>query len=123
MRFYNNLYGAYNSILKKIGLKDTEDTSIVLVFLSQGLHFFLTLGLIREIFDIDLVYQFPSKYYYLILAVPWLVLVEIYYYPKHRRETILRNFSEKSIKGKNIWRIAAVLTILIPFIIFPFLFA
>ena len=84
MKFYNNLYGAYNSILRIMKSSDTEFTSTILVALAQGLHFILIIGIIREIFSVNLLYKFTSKYYYLILYIPWVYFV-YRYYSKDRR--------------------------------------
>ena len=121
MRFYNNLFGAYNSILRMMRRGDTEFTSIIFVTLSQVFHFFLIIGIIREISGIVLFYKASSKYYYLFFAIPWFFLV-YKYYSKERREKILKEFKTKSNNGKLIWGVIGVLTIMTPLIVFPFLF-
>lgn len=99
MLFYNNLFGAYNSILKMLRQKDKEFTSICFVTLAQAFHFFLLIGIVREISGLVLFFKFSSKYYYLFLAIPWYFLVNKYY-SKERREKILKKFIEKSSNVK-----------------------
>jgi hypothetical protein len=122
MKFYNNLFVAYDNMLKRLRLDDTEFTSIVLVFVSQGIHILVILAIIRLFAGRQFLYDLiPARFYLIIFMVPWFVIL-YKYYSVERKKKIIELFNKKPEQEKIFWQLFAIITILIPIIIFPILF-
>ena len=121
MIFYNNLFGSYFYFLKEMDNPNPKYASILLIAASQFIHLILALGIIQNSTDSSLIPSFNSKYYYLLIAIPWIIIIYIYYSQK-KVEKVLENFNNKSKQEKRIWKMVSIVTLLIPIVVFPFLF-
>jgi len=118
MLFYNNLYASYNIILKELKNFDPRYTSIFLVATCQLIHLLLLFRIIQNSTGIIIFpYRFSSKYNILLIAVPLIIILYVYY-SNNRIEQILKQFEKKPKKEKLVWQIVSITLLLIPLILF-----
>ena len=88
---------------------------MLLVGAAQLLHVAIILAVIQRASGVLLFASLPSKYYALIVTIPWLIFL-IMYFSKARKERIILKYNQKTDKVKSIWQLTALLAIILPFI-------
>lgn len=79
INMYNRFFTGYYYFLKKIKNDSPIDTAILLVIAAQFFHVAFIIGIIQTILGRAIIPQVSSKYYYLIVIIPWIIVVYIYY--------------------------------------------
>jgi membrane protease YdiL (CAAX protease family) len=122
MGFYNNFFASYYYLFQRFNNFNPIHSSKLLVTACQYMHFFLLSGIAEKLTGTQLIPQFQSKYYVLFFAIPWFIIVYLYY-SKNRVDQILKGFNQKSQNVKIIWGVVSVVSVILPIILFPILFS
>ena len=120
MGIYDTFYVIYYNFLKRFHTSSPEYTAMLLVGATQLLHVAIILAVIQRARGVLLFASLPSKYYALIVTIPWLIFL-IMYFSKARKERIILNYNQKTDKVKSFWQLTALLAIVLPFIGLPIL--
>jgi len=118
MRFYNNLYAGFVSILKDLKNFNPQYTAIFLVATCQLIHLLLLFKIIKlSTGMIILDFLSLSKYNILWIAIPVFIVLYIYY-SGERINKILNEFEKKANNKRVIWQVAAMSSFIVPIIVF-----
>lgn len=116
MIFYNFLWKGYYGILKSINNPTPRSTAVLLTFVAFIVHIFMVIVMVKEITGTLLLPLFESKYYFLIVLIPVLILTILYFHTK-RMDLLVHKYEESNSSKKNLSVFFAVILLIIPIII------